>query len=512
MNISEPYKLELSPAIERTAEYDPRLGYIRFQNSETQFHGFDFATHRMRTIELGTQFSSSKADISQDLVVMISTDLPACVGLLLFVHLQYFIKRLCLFSTQDVTVHLRTYSDFSPHPSTQFSSWTIRLPPGHPLACYDEQIKILGDLLAIRFDHVTSPQTTIMIWNWKSCIPLNRIIIYGTCSCGFISHDCFTVFNSWAQGGGITSVTLFVYNNIQQPQASTPTDVFIAADCAILSPSVELCFPSRRADLLLSIVQHSTWSHRKSCAEGSSDFRPNLNPSVLHFTLAFYMVPFTGERTLPYKLFKIFASREKLLKYAALPALSTRRPMSIPWQEWGEHSTRWFSYVQTPSLEVLLNRWAMEGTRAIAVNYLTHAEDEHNYPYDYLTLLDFHPPTTRRVPNTQNAYSSIWKNDVPRHVDRDSSQEDLARVIVTLEADSEQGDVFVDVINEDAPSVTMGFEGGAVVSRLPYRMVTRRIERKRHTRWDLDETRILNVPVSCRSFSLLGQDLTSTVL
>ena len=63
---------------------------------------------------------------------------------------------------------------------------------------------------------------------------------------------------------------------------------------------------------------------------------------------------------------------------------------------------------------------------------------------------------------------------VERHIDQDSPQEGLARVISTLA--TEQSREFIDLVDEDAPTVAKKIKGCLVILRLAYRTVTSRIK------------------------------------
>ncbi|KAG8680042.1 hypothetical protein FRC08_016576 [Ceratobasidium sp. 394] len=93
----------------------------------------------------------------------------------------------------------------------------------------------------------------------------------------------------------------------------------------------------------------------------------------------------------------------------------------------------------------------------------------------------------------------MWKSKkARRHLDLHSNDEDLEHVLNTLrskQADSSKDEdlVFVDTIDEDVPSVTP-FGGDVVLSRLPYRIVTRVRPLPKHSGWMMDNNLIIGMP------------------
>lgn len=400
-------------------------------------------------------------------------------------------------STDTCTIYLRTYSDGSLHPLAQISTWTTQLAFFQRFYSGNMQIEFLGDLLAIRFTLPKTSQNQILIWNWKSGALLNRISTEGACSFGFLTSDCLSVFNCSDSWGIEHSIELSLYNNIQQSLASVATGapgVYISANLTALSPNVVLRFPSRMAPLEY-LIQHATSSQRAPLVVNSSTFKIKTDPSVLHLTMAFMQDDYYDDEedvriSIP-DVYDIFVSMAMLLKYTVAPLFPTGHFKPIPWEEWGESSTRWFHSAVEQSSDS--GRWVVEGSRAIAANYLP---DGGNSALGYVTLLDFNPSTVRRFSSTYDRRLSMWANGPSRHVDMDSPRQDLLHVWEARASNSHEGDVFVDIIDERTPALTTGFGESTVISRLPYHMVTRRIPKRTHSRWILDEGRIVEVPVS----------------
>lgn len=348
--------------------------------------------------------------------------------------------------------------------------------------------------------HLRRERSEILIWDWRSGVLLNRIRVEGTCSFGLLTPDCLSVFNCTNYQDTKHSIGLFIYN-IREQLASPPASLnntCEVADFTPLSPSVELCFPSRSVRLEY-IRQHSTRSQRNPSSSTSSIFRISQDDSILHLTLCFRR-GHDLRNPPPEDIYEIFISKSKLLKYTKDLSPSAGGSRRIGWAEWMESCTRWFH--SEPLADSQANRWTMEGTRAIGTSYLKQ-ENDYRHAFDYMTLVDFHPPTVQRFSGSCDKYqsTSLWKGNEARHVDLGSPRADLVSLYDIIQ-DYKHGDKpIVDVIGEDAPTFTKGFEEGTIVSRLPYRMVTRRMFCDRWMRWSLDEDRILDIPVSSCSCS-----------
>ncbi|KAF8603930.1 hypothetical protein BDV93DRAFT_606306 [Ceratobasidium sp. AG-I] len=241
------------------------------------------------------------------------------------------------------------------------------------------------------------------------------------------------------------------------------------------------------------IVQHTTSSKRKPPLVRSSTFKPKLEPTVLHLTMGFLpndLPKHGGAFILLPQVYDIFVSKAKLLEYTVASAAPAGHSKHVPWEEWGEYSTRWFhsAYVRPPAG----SSWMAEGTRAIAANFL-FPDGMGDNGFDSVTLLDFYPPTVKCSLNANDGHLSLWKSGPSRHVDLDTAEQDLADILETLKSNNHEGNIFVDVADENNPAFSTGFHGGTVVSRLPYRTVTLRVRRGREKKWTLDENKIVTV-------------------
>ncbi|KAG9090247.1 hypothetical protein FS749_000708 [Ceratobasidium sp. UAMH 11750] len=229
-------------------------------------------------------------------------------------------------------------------------------------------------------------------------------------------------------------------------------------------------------------------------SSGSAPFLPCPDARVLQLSMT--VIQNHGqERGL--NQYQVFISKEKLLKL--VPPFGDQpeppeHPIKIPWADWGEYTTRWFGSRSA------ISPWICRayGTRFIQTNPLRDDDDE--LPHQYISILDFHTPTVRRFSSLgRDEHLSMWKSkNARRHLDLHSNDEDLEHVLNALrskQVDSSKDEdlVFVDTIDEDVPSVTP-FGGDVVLSRLPYRIVTRVRPLPKHSGWMMDNNLIIGMP------------------
>ncbi|KAG8720056.1 hypothetical protein FRC09_010149 [Ceratobasidium sp. 395] len=93
----------------------------------------------------------------------------------------------------------------------------------------------------------------------------------------------------------------------------------------------------------------------------------------------------------------------------------------------------------------------------------------------------------------------MWNSkEERRHIDLNSTDEDLEHMTNTLlskiaDPARDQNMVCVDTIDEDVPSKTP-FNGDILVTRLPYRIVTRVQPLPKHSGWMMDNNSVIGMP------------------
>ncbi|KAG8753178.1 hypothetical protein FRC11_007640 [Ceratobasidium sp. 423] len=355
-------------------------------------------------------------------------------------------------------------------------------------------VEVMDELLAVKYVSFEKNLSNILIWNWKAGILLNRIECLGmSCTFGFLAPDSLLLFRSASDSG----VNMLVYTGIRSlslPVQTSQTE-FRASNYPTIMPSFEFAlleFPEgTSAYLLLRAEPVPTLG-----STGPAMFMPMPTSRVIQLGMS--IIQNSGpERGL--RQYQIFLSKSRLLKsmasHGGLNDSSPKSPVRVPWEEWGEHTTRWFA------TSVAMSPWICRtyGTRFIQTH--PHVSDDNNeQQLEYLSVLEFHEPTVRRMANLGcDKHLSMWSSEGGRrHIDWNSPDEVLEYFMNALRSrkntPTEEDAVFVDTIDETVPSCTP-FNGRIITTRLPYRIVIRRRPVPKHSGWMMDNNLIIGMPV-----------------
>lgn len=367
----------------------------------------------------------------------------------------------------------------------------------------------MDDLLAIKYVSYEKNAAEILIWNWKLGALLNRIECFGTsCTFGFLTPNSLMLFHSNALRDD-SAVRLSIYVDIRtpiSPQKDEPP-ICTTSKHKAMTPRFELDFPTPPSSSTILLLLRAEPAPTVT-SSNSATFVPDTSTRIIQLGMTVIQGRRHG-RTLYYQ---IFISKEKLLQHLVLPEAhpdlgQEESPIKIPWESWGEYTTRWFANASAVS------PWICRayGTRFVRSTPID-SDDEEAGPLECISLLDFHPPTVRRFSALScDQDSSMWDSpEARRHIDLDSSLNDKLRVADALQraqtAPGPSDRVFVDTIDEDVPSTTK-FNGDTIVTRLPYRMVTRVKPVPTHSGWMIDNDRIIGMPVSTIGFRINLADL-----
>ncbi|CAE6501776.1 unnamed protein product [Rhizoctonia solani] len=415
----------------------------------------------------GVQFSEFQIDPSQGLVVLVAIE-----G-----HV-----------TETSTIHLRSSHTGLAYTDVPHSDWTVRLPFHMERRSSGIFVEVMDELLAIKYVSFEKNLSNILIWNWKAGILLNRIECLGmSCTFGFLAPDSLLLFQSTSDSG----VNMLVYTGIRSPSPSpTPQTEFHSSNYPNLVPGFEFAFPEfpegASAYLLMRAEPVPTLG-----SIGPAMFMPMPTSRVIQLSMS--IIQSSGpERGM--RQYQIFLSKSRLLKCMASHASSPESPVRVAWEEWGEHTTRWFA------TSIAMSPWICRtyGTRFIQ-SHPHVGEDDNEHPLEYLSVLDFHEPTIRRMANLGcDRHLSMWSSEGERwHIDWNSPDEVLEYFMNALRSKKntpiKEDAVFVDIIDETVPSYTP-LNGQAIVTRLPYRIVTRRRPVPKHSGWMMDNDLIIGMP------------------
>ncbi|KAF8699684.1 hypothetical protein RHS03_07099, partial [Rhizoctonia solani] len=443
-------------------------------------------------LSLGVQFSEFQIDMSQELLALVAIE----------AHV-----------TGSSSIYLRSSDTGHSHPAALHPDWTVQLPFNVERRSSGIFVEIMDELLAVKYVSIERDVSNILIWNWKSGLLLNRIeCLSMSCTFGFLGTDSLLLFQSIKDAG----VNVVVYTNVRSPSVPSPDSraVFDISQYPVAKPSFEFGFPEfsegAHAYLLMRSEPVPTLG-----STGPAKFMPRPSSRIVQLSMS--VVQSVGpQRGL--RQYHIFLSKTQILKcmkmYDDAPTAKlgpgseadSESPIRIPWERWGEHATRWFG---TPAA---MSPWICRthGTRFIQAHpYVGDDDGGNEHPLEYLSVLEFHQPTIRRMAQLGcDKHLSMWNSEQGRqHIDWNSPDEVLeyftnslrSRPNVAVDDDA----VFVDIIDETVPSYTP-FNGQILVTRLPYRIVTRRRPVPKHSGWMMDNNLIIGMPVSrVRSTSVL---------
>ncbi|KAJ1303802.1 hypothetical protein OPQ81_008225 [Rhizoctonia solani] len=404
---------------------------------------------------LGVQFSEFQIDPSQELIVLVAIESHV---------------------TERSSIHLRSSITGQPYDAASHPDWTVQLPFHMERRSSGIFIEVMDELLAVKYVCFEKNLSDILIWNWKAGVLLNRVECLGmSCTFGFLSPDSLILFQSITDSG----VNMLVYTDIRSPSSLSHDSgaEFVISDYPIANPCFEFAFPEfpegASAYLLMRGEPAPTLG-----STGPAMFMPMPTSRVIQLSMS--IIQRSGpERGL--RQYQIFLSKPRLLKciasHCGLVDSDDESPVQIPWEKWGEHTTRWFA------TSVAMSPWICRTEQ----------------PLEYLSVLEFHEPAIRRMADLGcDKHLSMWSSEGARqHIDWNSPDEVLEYFVNTLRSKSntpmEEDAVFVDIIDENVPSYTP-FNKQTIITRLPYRIVTRRRPVPKHSGWMMDNNLIIGMP------------------
>ncbi|KAF8603262.1 hypothetical protein BDV93DRAFT_606846 [Ceratobasidium sp. AG-I] len=349
-------------------------------------------------------------------------------------------------------------------------------------------IEVLHDILAVKYFTHDKEVSEILIWNWKLGTLLNRIQCFGmSCTFGFLTSSSLILFHSNCSSDA-SAVKLLVYDKILSPigLGIDERDSWYVSKYEPMVPCFQLDFPTFPPGTTTNLLMRGEPAPTIS-ASNPATFAPLPIARVLKLNIT---VSQGDEHVGDSDYYYVFINKEVLLKHLASQAHSAKPvgfPTVIPWEAWGEHATRWFG-----TASAIPWTFRTYGTRFICTGLF---DDENDFnSADHLSILDFHQPTTRRF---SSPHLSMWgSKEARQHIDLHAAREDWEHVCNTFK--SKQGmtgedAVFVDTIGEDVPSLTP-FNGKTLITRLPYRIVTRIQPVPKRSGWMIDNKHVIRMP------------------
>ncbi|KAG8714275.1 hypothetical protein FRC08_012142 [Ceratobasidium sp. 394] len=428
---------------------------------------------RSTQVDFSTTFSEFSLDTSQELVVLVGMGAGAveCNGWIRF----------------------RSSVTGQAHPLATHPVQTVEL--GFDISdtsTYDLAVEIKHDLVAVLFACSTSGERSyeVLIWNWKRGVLLNRINCdHGICRFVFLDDNRLVLWSARGTGGGNTlnSIDLLVYEQIGSSRSNRDDAGAQLVDIPSfpsLSPALTFHFPRLRdssgikAEGLELLSDYGPGASFAACA-------PFTHPNALTLGLTISVVD-DGD-LIP---LRIFVDTGKLLGH--LRRAKEKAVSTLAWEGWGENATRWF-HADTPNPWI---RW-MFGSRFIVKN-------------DCISVVDFHTPTVRRHAHRQrDTYvslelspgelqqkeSCILHGRLPsalKQNDRDASSDHSDE---SASDTTGENDVVVDIVECNQPTSLSCFDE-PVVSRLPYRIITRLRPSGQHSGWLISGNHLVGIRYS----------------
>ncbi|KAG8771489.1 hypothetical protein FRC12_003582 [Ceratobasidium sp. 428] len=397
-------------------------------------------------IPFGVVFDEFTLDSNQDLIVLAGVNpQPTSQGWI----------RICSLVTGQAHPHAK-------HPllNLELGFRAVDLQP------FDIALKTKGELPAIKFASAEDLVYEILIWNWKTGRPLNRVgCDRGICDFVFLDSNNLVVWSARCASGRLAlgSPDLLVYEQIGS--TSFECNVFDNGTFDIstfpkLSPAFTFHFPKLRPLSRVSVRRFLLQSDYGAgvCFATSVPFT-NLRAMTLGLTMTLIL---EGSQY----MLRIFVDVCQLFEHIER---GKRQSISkLSWNEWGDLATRWFK------VDSELSHWIcwIFGSR-----YISNAER-------YLSVIDFHSPTVRRhAGRSRGAYflpqrSANFLEKMNGRINTGylpiipgGGMESMGSGWPDEVAACNDLVVVVCVTSEEVTS--MPYFEEPVVSRLPYRMATR---------------------------------------
>ncbi|KAG9104190.1 hypothetical protein FRC06_004615 [Ceratobasidium sp. 370] len=183
----------------------------------------------------------------------------------------------------------------------------------------------------------------------------------------------------------------------------------------------------------------------------------------------------------------LFVGREAVRRRVLQPNASSREPLELSWDQWGEDVARWIDMGKMPGLLP-----AVHGSR-----YVQLVRQEHS-SRAWLQVLDFSPAAVySNIAPANNDTSESRHSDPTRIREASTSYEQLNVILANANRRAPAGSVLVEKFGYDRPTV-LDIPGAflhRVVSRLPYRCTTRVEPTHAGSEWTIDGDLLLEVKV-----------------
>jgi hypothetical protein len=334
----------------------------------------------------------------------------------------------------------------------------------------------------------------VLVWDWQAGALLMRTgWRIGLCGAACLDDNRLVVFEAVIPNAADRlhtepdAIALLVYDAIRTPDSHDENtgSRFHASDCRSREPTLQLDFPP--LGISTRILATDFLLRAAPVSYCSTLHTPELLPKPTCRTLSLSMRLFINDISFT---FLVFVDSSKLLAHLAQAKIQGQT--LLPWEAWGEYSTRWIRYLSDP------NPWInwIHGTRYVLGRQVVDDQPEiEGNPY--IAVADFHAPTVRRF-NTRLMENYVIPSSNEASLRREAIRKGQWAFFGNyLEASLEDGMLAVDVVGADTPTIIEDLGPTPIVSRLPYRLVVARPAQPVSgcKDWMIDENRIVGVGV-----------------
>ncbi|KAG8753068.1 hypothetical protein FRC11_007746 [Ceratobasidium sp. 423] len=389
-----------------------------------------------------------------------------------------------------VHVHLRSSTTGLPHPLARRPRLTAEFDFEPPYFWPGFSIEIMGHTVLAKVSHPQAHVYELLIWDWHSGILLHRISSRrGICDFTFLDQRHLVVLSgSRSSREHLDTLALLVYalSDNNSAHATFLDGALRVTDFLISEPILRLEFPQIKES---SKVSETGFFLRSDPTPGRTMHAGSVAFSCPHAITLCMAFSFRGayDHWGGHPYYRVFLDGRFLLdQICTNPHGETK---VLPWSSWGINATRWFVAPDEPDYWI---NW-MSGSRFITPLL--------NRPY--YCIFDFSPPTVGRF---RDRFAKLYPAALDHLVDSSDLAmadgfHDLSRLGAAISYFSEKSphkhELFVVTVGADNPSVIKndgdpGFEE-SIVSQLPYRLVFRTNNRRRHERWQINGDYVVGI-------------------
>lgn len=401
-------------------------------------------------------------------------------------------------------IHLRSISTGLPHPLAQKSILTAELDFNVSSTWTQEidtfDIKVMGNLLLTKFTLKLPHRYELLVWSWVEGVLLYRICASGVCDFGFLDKEHLVLSSAVyvEELQCLHSIVLLIFDISTSPsnRHSPPDGHFNIPTYSTLEPVLKLEFLRVLGSLQVS---PSRFMLRSDPNPGRFIHASSATLSCSHSTTLGLLLSLEPRPTETIEAVQtdldlcIFISGDHLLEHLKQRKSGGTSTTTLLWHEWGENATRWFAEADE------LDRWTcwLSGSRFI--NAFTKAQERSQM----VSVFDFNTSRVRR----HSGHYSKYCSPTPRTEYENEEYEDAILNGNGLFASYLFGLGTCDNLPDEMPDseimsfaetvkietiIHSGFEE-PVISRLPYRIVTKAQAMPTHVGWMIDGDHIIGV-------------------